>query len=66
MNRYNIDIEVSYGSGWYDGDEYHDLRVREDKNGDWVRFREVQAELDRMKAKIRRMQKRIDKHEGRV
>lgn len=66
MDRYKIDIEVTYGTGYYDGDEYHDLRVRKDETGDWVRFSDVQKELDRLKDKTRRMQKRIDQHEGRI
>lgn len=66
MDRYKIDIEVSYGSGWYDGDEYHDLRTQKDENGDWVRYSDVKKELDRLKDKTRRMQKRIDQHEGRA
>lgn len=66
MDRYKIVIEVTYAGGMYDGDEYHDLRTRKDENGDWVRYSDVKKELDRLKDKTHRMQKRIDQHEGRI
>lgn len=37
MKRYKIDIETTYGRGMYDGDEYSTLRVREEKDGEWVK-----------------------------
>lgn len=61
MKRFKIDIEITYGTGYYDGDEYSDLRVKEDKNGDWCKAKDVGKLLDRVK----RMQARIDKLEGR-
>lgn len=62
MKTYKIDIEVSYGGGIYDGDEYHDLRVREDKKGEWVKLSDVK----KLESKMARMQARIDKLEGRA
>lgn len=61
MKRYHIDIEVSYGTGYYDGDEYSDLRIRENKQGEWVKHSDVK----KLQSRIERMQKRIDKLEGR-
>jgi len=68
MKRYNIDIEVSYGRGIYDGDEYHDLRIREHETGEWIKASDVaqlQANTEKLESKIERMQKYIDKLEGR-
>lgn len=62
MKRYNIDIEISYGTGLYDGDEYADIRIRDDKDGEWVKA----IDVDQLISKIKRMQKRIDEHEGRI
>lgn len=56
MKRYKIDIETTYGRGMYDGDEYSELRVREEKDGEWVKA----TEAEKMKDQIFRMQKKID------
>lgn len=58
MKRYNIDIEKAYGRGIYDGDEYSTLRVREEKNGEWVKA----AEAEKMKEQIFQMQQKIDEY----
>lgn len=68
MRRYNIDIEVTYAGGIYDGDEYHDLRIRENEDGEWVRASDVEqidANTKKLESKIERMQAYIDKLEGR-
>lgn len=62
MKFYDIDIETSYGSGIYDGDKYSDLRVRERKAGEWVKAKDAL----KLQERIDRMQKRIDKLEGRA
>lgn len=65
MKRFKIDIETSYGRGIYDGDVYSDLRIRPDEKGDWVDAVDAFNEIDKMKHRIKRMQKYIDKLEGR-
>jgi hypothetical protein len=65
VKQYDIDIEYSYGTGYYDGEEYSDIRVRENKNGDWVKAVDARKEIDKLKHRIKRMQNRLDKLEGR-
>lgn len=67
MKRYNIDIETTYGRGIYDGDEYHDLRIRENDAGEWVKASEaehLETKNSKLESKIERMQAYIDKLEG--
>ncbi|AHJ87392.1 hypothetical protein phiPsa374_132 [Pseudomonas phage phiPsa374] len=66
MTRYKIFIERTYGTGWYDGDEYCDLEVRPDPFGPWYKVTEVDKLLAKQKDKMQRMQKYIDKLEGRA
>lgn len=66
MKKYKIYIERSYGTGWYDGDEYADLEIRESVDGTWYSVSEVDKHLAKLKDKLWRMQKRIDKLEGRI
>lgn len=65
LKRYDIEIGYYYGSGYYDGEEYSELRVKEDSTGEWVKAEDVLKQLKRMQHRIDRMQKRLDKHEGR-
>lgn len=65
MKRYKIYIEKTYGTGWYDGDEYSELEIRESEDGTWYRVSDVNDHLAKLKDKVYRMQKRIDKLEGR-
>lgn len=68
MKRYKIDIETSYGRGMYDGDEYHDLRIRENEAGEWIKASDVEqidAKTKKLESKIERMQAYINKIEGR-
>jgi hypothetical protein len=62
LKRHTVKIETSYAGGIYDGDEYHDLVSYEDETGRWVLAKDV----EKLEDKIKRMQKRIDKLEGRV
>jgi hypothetical protein len=62
IKRHTVKIEKEYGTGWYDGEVYHDLVSREDSNGCWV----LASDVAKLEDKIKRMQKRIDKLEGRV
>lgn len=69
MKRYKIDIEITYAGGIYDGDEYHELRVRESENGDWIKasdIKELTEKSEKLESKIKRMQAYIDKLEGRA
>lgn len=61
MKRYNVKLETSYGRGYYDGDVYTDLQTSESKTGEWVKA----TEALKLQHRINRMQKRIDKLEGR-
>lgn len=65
MKRYKIYIERTYGTGWYDGDEYADLEIRESPDGSWYKVSDVDKLLAKQKDKMQRMQARIDKLEGR-
>ena len=62
MKRYDIDTEVEYGRGIYDGDESHSIVESECATGKWVLYEDA-AKLEK---RIERMQKRIDRLEGRV
>jgi hypothetical protein len=67
LKQYNIDIERYYGTGLYDGEEYADLRVREvPHDGEWVKSKDYKKYCDKLQKKTNRMQKRIDKLEGRA
>lgn len=60
MKRFNIRIHT-WTESWCDG-EFSELQVNENKTGKWVKATEALKMQDR----IRRMQKRIDKLEGRA
>lgn len=66
MDRYKIELERSYGTGWYDGEEYCDLEVRRNPFGPWYKVTDVDKHLAKLEKKMQRMQKRIDKLEGRA
>lgn len=60
MKRYNVILEKDYDC-WDDYTSY-DLKVKEDKKGEWVKA----CEAIKLEKKIERMQRRIDMLEGRV
>lgn len=62
LKRHTVKIEKEYGTGWYDGDVYYDLVSVEDAKGRWVLAKDV----EKLEDKIKRMQRRIDRLEGRI
>lgn len=68
MKRYSIDIETTYGRGIFDGDQYSDLRIRENETGEWIKACDVESlesKNAKLESKIERMQAYINKIEGR-
>lgn len=59
MKRYNVILEKEYDR--WDDYTWHSLEVKEDKKGEWVKA----CEAIKLEKKIERMQRRIDKLEGR-
>lgn len=62
MKRYEIDTEIEYGRGMYDGAEYHSIVESECPTGEWVKYEDVKN----LQNRINRMQARINRLEGRA
>lgn len=60
MKRYNVEIDKWYEQ-WCE-EAFTELSVKESKTGKWVRV----GDALKLQHQIERMQKRIDKLEGRV
>lgn len=62
IKRHTVFIDKDYGTGWYDGEVYCSLESREDDKGRWVLAKDV----EKLEERVKRMQRRIDKLEGRI
>lgn len=61
MKRYSVEMDVEYGRGIYDGEKYHRLEERICSTGKWVMYEDAEF----LEKRIKRMQARIDRLEGR-
>lgn len=62
VTRFEEYTDVEYGTGWYDGERYEYHGLRESDEGQWVKY----SDFEKLNKRIVRMQKRIDKLEGRA
>lgn len=62
MKRYEQHTSVEYGTGYYDGEKYEYHEMHQSETGEWVKAEDAL----KLQHRIKRMQKRIDKLEGRT
>lgn len=66
MDKWKVVLEKDYGTGWYDGEVYTDIVSYKSETGVWYSVIAVDKHIEKLQDRIRRMQKRIDKLEGRI
>ena len=66
MKLQTYDITVESESSWDGEYVHHYLDVLESDSGRWVEASEASNLISELEDRIKRMQKRLDKHEGRA
>lgn len=57
--KFNPEVELEYGTGWYDGEVFHEAVMRESRDGKWVMLQTYLDTTSQLRQQVKRLQREV-------